>query len=173
MNIKLLRMVKHNDTFIPKNTIVNLNDSDAQGLINAKAAVPAFSSSVLAGSPVVVNKKIASVIESVVISTPKTDNAPNSSTGGIDESNIDIEEGLSIENEVDISNFKVVEEEPVNVRTGEYQIPGINHTVVDILVKNKYTTLNSLKGISVETLVALPKIGYSNAKKIVEYIKGI
>lgn len=53
-----------------------------------------------------------------------------------------------------------------------YQIDGIGNDTIEVLCEAGFTTLESLKSVTTEQLVALPKVGYSKAKKILRAVKG-
>ena len=147
-------------------------DSEANFLINAKAAVPvdryvqaaAVNSIVTPSATPVVEKPI---IESkVVIPTIPEDNTSSIKT------EVDVIDSDENSGDIDISNFKVIEELPLPVTEGPYQIPGIDSNAINVLVKAGYKTIDSLKGIKIDALIALPKIGYQKATKIAEFVKG-
>ena len=163
MVIKLTRMVNYNSSYLKTNSIVDIPEADALGLIQAKCAIA-------------VDKLIQEIavnpIPEIKAST-KSNSNNNTSASNKQTVKPEVDEEESIDDNIDISNFKIIEEVSIIPIAGPYQIPGVSNETITVLVKKGYDSLNSLKGISKDTLLSIPKIGYNNSVKISDYVKGL
>jgi hypothetical protein len=183
MNIKLIRQIKRNGVFVKKDTPLTVDDKEGQTLIDSKCAVPFFRS----GLSIVKKENterdthatIPTIASSIDDKNSGTENGKNQEDpqGTNDEDKTSTSEDFDNDSQppVDVSNFRIIEEntESTGCNAGPYQIPGIDHLIIDILVNGGYKSIDDLKSVSLESLVALPKIGYNKAKKIVEYVKSL
>jgi hypothetical protein len=182
MNIKLTRQIKRGGSFVKKDTPLTVSDKEGQSLVEQGLAQP-FMSFVPSDSKAPANKG-----EKLTPEAPADGNGANETKGEsdadgkTDDTDDNNEEDLdettdSDESEkeiVDTSSFRVIDETAGKAdNIGVYVIPGIDSATIDVLVKAGYTSIESLKALTMDALVALPKIGYTRAKKIFDYVKSV
>lgn len=185
MVIKLKRMVKYKGNFLSTNSIIEVPDAEAILWIEDKIAVPVFVQKAAANQNDQNNglnnsseKENEKMPEQNLKKESEKEQVNNTVQEAAEINNQEVEDsGTDTDDdsgEVDISGFKVIEElPPVEINAGPFQIPGVDSSAIAALVKTGYPSLDSLKGATLETLMALPKIGYTKANKILEHVKGL
>ncbi len=100
--------------------------------------------------------------------TDETNGTDGSGENGLDESE-ESEEDLSGESAESIINIEPLIPEP-EIET-ELGIPGVSADIEKVLIDAGFDSVEKLKGATVEQLVALPKVGYARASKILEWAR--
>jgi len=99
--------------------------------------------------------------------------------GSSEEESASIDSSENLDEEVDATgenlptdgNLEAVEIDAGDSGESDSFIAGISKSTMDLLSKNGYDSIEKLRTATTKDLIKIPKLGYTNAKKIVEAVK--